>query len=76
MRPLTAFLLAILGISGERLFRVQLPPGWALKSVVYDGNDVTDRTLDFGTGGELAGILMVLTQRQTTLFRNCSRSGR
>ena len=41
MRPLTAFLLAILGISGERLFRVQLPPGWALKSVVYDGNDVT-----------------------------------
>ena len=55
------------GINGERFLRAQLPPGWALKSVVYDGNDVTDRTIDFGTNGELAGIQVVLTQRQTTL---------
>lgn len=57
----------ITGITGERLLRAQLPPGWALKSVVYDGSDVTDRAIDFGTSGELAGIQIVLTQRQTDL---------
>ncbi len=57
----------ITGVIGERLIRAQAPPGWALKSVVYDGTDVTDRTIDFGTDGELAGIQVVLTQRQTTL---------
>lgn len=57
----------IAGISGERLIRAQLPPGWALKSVIYDGSDVTDRAIDFGTSGELAGLQIVLTQRQTDL---------
>jgi Carboxypeptidase regulatory-like domain len=57
----------IAGISGERLIRAQLPPGWALKSVIYDGSNVTDRAIDFGTSGELAGLQIVLTQRQTDL---------
>lgn len=57
----------IAGLFGERLIRAFLPPGWILKSVIYDGNDVTDRPIDFGTSGEFAGIQIVLTQRQTDL---------
>jgi hypothetical protein len=57
----------IAGISGELLLRAYLPPGWAMKSVIYDGDDVTDRTVDFGSNGEFAGIQVILTQRQTTV---------
>jgi hypothetical protein len=57
----------ITGLNGQRLIRALLPPGWNLKSVIYDGSDVTDRPIDFGTNAEFAGIQIVLTQRQTDL---------
>ena len=53
---------------GPRLLRVEgLPAGWALKSVTFDGQDVTDTPVDV-MGGETARTLrMVITSRTATI---------
>jgi hypothetical protein len=57
------------GQTGKRILRALLPPGngqpWTVKSVLLDGNDITDTPLDFREA--IGGITIVLTQRMTTL---------
>lgn len=56
------------GLAGSRLFRVAgLPPGWMLKSVRVEGNDVTDTGFDFKAGSTLTGVDVVLSARTTTV---------
>jgi protocatechuate 3,4-dioxygenase beta subunit len=50
-----------------RLFRVNAPQGWALKQVLLDGQDITDTPLDFTQGQSVAGLQIVLSQKQTML---------
>ena len=53
---------------GRILFRiVGLPPPWALKSVTLDGEDITDVPLDTGNFKEIAGLEVVVYNRQPRL---------
>jgi protocatechuate 3,4-dioxygenase beta subunit len=54
----------VLGLFDRRRFRINTPPpGWYLKSVTQDGNDVTDTGIDFAQGQKVSNVEIVLTQR-------------
>ena len=54
------------GLSGTRIVRAAgLPPGWMLKSVRVNGNDVTDSGIDFKAGEAVTGVDVVLTSKLT-----------
>jgi len=56
------------GLVGGRLFRAaNLPKGWFLKRVTYNGEDITDKGMDFKPGEDIAGIEIELTNRSTTI---------
>jgi len=56
------------GLMGARVFRVaNLPKGWSLKSVRVNGEDVTDKGVEFKPGEDVTGIDIELTNRSTTL---------
>ena len=56
----------IAGLTGQRRINVTPPPSWFVKSILYDGVDVTDTPVDFKSD-EVAGIEIVLTQKVTDL---------
>jgi hypothetical protein len=56
------------GIAGARIIRVQgMPPGWALKSVMVEGVDVTDKGFEFRPGNNVSGVVITLTNRLTEI---------
>jgi protocatechuate 3,4-dioxygenase beta subunit len=56
------------GLSGHKLIRVNgLPPGWVLKSVRYNGTDITDTGAEFRAGEAATGLEVVATSRGTTI---------
>jgi hypothetical protein len=56
------------GLSGRRLLRVNnLPPGWTLKSVRLNGDDVTDSGVDVKTGQDISGLEVVASSKQTEI---------
>jgi len=56
------------GLIGARLFRpVNLPKGWYLKSVTFNGEDVTDKGVEFKPGEDVTGVDIELTNRATTI---------
>ena len=56
------------GLSSRRLVRVNnLPPGWALKSVRLNGEDVTDSGVEFKSGQDLSGLEVVASSKQTEI---------
>jgi hypothetical protein len=51
-------------VQGERLFRVNgLPPTWMLKSVTLNGDDITDKPIDFKATDEITGLEILVTDR-------------
>jgi Carboxypeptidase regulatory-like domain len=53
---------------GPLQLRVVSPPrGWALKSVVHDGRDITDAAIDFRPTTVMNGVRVVMTNRVATL---------
>jgi carboxypeptidase family protein len=56
------------GLVGNRIFRMVNPPkGWITKSVRFNGDDVTDRGIDFKPGQDLEGIEIELTNKTTSI---------
>ena len=56
------------GLSSRRLVRVNnLPPGWTLKSVRLNGEDVTDSGVEFKSGQDLSGLEVVASSKQTEI---------
>jgi protocatechuate 3,4-dioxygenase beta subunit len=56
------------GLSGRRLLRAgNLPPGWTLKSVRLNGDDVTDTGVEFKPGQDVGGLEIVATSKQTEI---------
>jgi Carboxypeptidase regulatory-like domain len=54
------------GLSGTRIVRAaSLPPGWMLKAVRVNGNDITDAGMDFKAGEAVTGVDIVLTSKLT-----------
>lgn len=61
---------------GNHIFRpTNLPKGWVVKSVVYNGQDVTDTGVDFRPGEDVAGIEIQLTSTTQTLTGTVSSQG-
>jgi hypothetical protein len=51
------------GLAGRRLLRpIGQLPGWHLKSITHEGNDITDTPVEASEGAELSGIEIVMTQ--------------
>jgi hypothetical protein len=46
---------------------VPMPPGWLLKSVTLDGEDITDVPLDLSSHGSIDDVRIVLTDRGSDL---------
>jgi hypothetical protein len=56
------------GLSGRRLLRAgNLPPGWTLKAVRLNGDDVTDSGVEFKPGQDVSGLEIVATAKQTEI---------
>ena len=56
------------GLSGRRLLRLNnLPPGWTLRSVRLNGDDVTDSGIEFKSGQDLSGLELVASSKQTEI---------
>lgn len=55
-------------LSERQLFRLAFPSSeWFLKSVVFEGKDITDSGYEFKPGEKVSGIEVVLTERATAL---------
>jgi hypothetical protein len=53
---------------GGHIFRVaNLPRGWVLKRVTFNGEDITDRGLDFKAGQDVEGIEIELTNKVSAI---------
>ncbi len=61
------FTFELNGVFDPRVIRVNAPQGWTLKSVLLNGQDVTDFPLDLPPGQAVAGMQIVLTERATDL---------
>jgi hypothetical protein len=56
------------GLFDRRRLRINAPPpGWYVKAVTYEGNDVTDTGIDFTQGQKISNVQIVLTQRTPTI---------
>ena len=56
------------GLSGRRLLRAgNLPPGWTLKAVRLNGDDITDAGVEFKHGQDVAGLEIVATSKLTEI---------
>lgn len=54
----------VTGVQGERIFRVNgLPPAWTLKAVMLNGDDITDKPMDFRGNEEITGLDILVTDR-------------
>jgi hypothetical protein len=60
------------GISDARLFRTNAPQGWILKSVVLNGQDITDVPTEFAPAQTVAGVQIVLTKKVSALSGSVS----
>ena len=55
------------GLFDARLFRVNTPQGWTLKSVTLNGQDITDVPMDFPAGQSFGGLEVTITNRVTEI---------
>ena len=61
------FTFEVRGVFEPSYLRLNLPPGWNLKAVLLDGQDVTDVPLAFAPGSRVSGLSVVLTQATTAV---------
>lgn len=54
-------------ITDAVLIRAQAPQGWTMKSVVINGQDITDTPMEFPAGQTVSGMQIVLTKKVTSL---------
>jgi hypothetical protein len=60
----------VTGLYDRRLLRAAINPGnsgWFAKSVLYDGQDITDSGMEFTPGRSYEGLQVVFTQKTTDL---------
>lgn len=63
------FTFELTSLFDRRLIRASLigPPGWYLKEVRFDGEDITDDGYEFAPGRNREGLQVVFTQKTTDL---------
>jgi hypothetical protein len=55
------------GVFGSPRFDVSLPEGWMVRAILHDGRDITDRPIELGSGEQLSGVQVIVTDRVTTI---------
>jgi hypothetical protein len=56
------------GVQGQRLFRLNgLPPSWTVKAVMLNGDDITDKAVEFRGSEEISGVQILVTDRVTEI---------
>lgn len=56
----------VTGAHGQRLFRLNgLPPTWMLKAVTLNGDNITDKPIEFKGTEEITGLQILVTDRVT-----------
>jgi protocatechuate 3,4-dioxygenase beta subunit len=55
------------GLFDARYVRTQLPPGWTLKAVLLNGQDITDTPVIFPPGQSVSGMQIVISEKSTTV---------
>jgi hypothetical protein len=54
------------GVHGERNIRVEgLPPNWMLKAVILNGEDISDKPMEFRGDEDVSGLQILVTDRVT-----------
>jgi protocatechuate 3,4-dioxygenase beta subunit len=61
------FTFELNGVFDARVFRLNAPQGWNLKSVLLNGQDVTDVPLELPPAQTVSGMQIVITERTTDL---------
>jgi Carboxypeptidase regulatory-like domain len=56
------FTFELVGIAEPGYLRVTPPPGWHVKAILRDGQNLTDEPFSLEPGAQLAGVRVVLTQ--------------
>ena len=59
------FTFEVAGITEPGYLRVSPPPGWYLKAILRDGQNLTDQPFALEPGTQMAGVRVVLTQVAT-----------
>jgi hypothetical protein len=54
-------------VPGPARLRVHVPDGWAVKALLYEGVDATDRVFELKSGETLGGVDVVLTNQVTVV---------
>ncbi len=62
-------------LTDTRLFRVNAPQAWVLKSVGLNGQDITDTPVEFPPGQSVTGVQVVLTKKVSALSGVVSDAG-
>ena len=63
----TDWTFTLLNIVDPILIRASLPPGWMLKSVSLNGQEITDTPMEFPPGQTFGGVQVVLTKTIASL---------
>ena len=63
----TDWTFELANLTDARLIRTNGPPGWTLKSVSLNAQDITDVPMEFPPGQTVAGLQVVLTKKVTAL---------
>jgi hypothetical protein len=53
----------LLNVIDPILIRTSSPQGWTLKSVSFDGQDITDTPMEYPPGQTIAGVQIVMTKK-------------
>ena len=64
------------GLTDRRIFRVNPPPGWYLKSVSLRGNDVTDSGVECKPGEDISGVEVLLTKQAGSMAGTAMLDGK
>jgi protocatechuate 3,4-dioxygenase beta subunit len=62
------------GASGRVFLSVSAPPGWIVKSITSEGEDLTDRLIDLDGRASLADVVIRMTDKLTTVAGKVTNS--
>jgi protocatechuate 3,4-dioxygenase beta subunit len=55
------------GVFGAARVLVSVPDGWTVMSILHDGRDIAERSIQLKSGEELTGVQVVVANRTTTI---------
>ena len=57
----------VTNVFGAARLHASLPDGWAVKSILLDGRDISDSAVEMKSGEEIGGVQVIVTNRVTSV---------